>query len=358
MRVSGSDTDHHLRLQLLLPGLFGAPAAEAHSQDQTSDLPSLETLLSRAAPRALAVRGFEDLLFSLFGAELPAEGDLPVGAVTRVLDLGVVDSGWWLRADPVHLSPRRDQLILTDSYALDITPSEATRLAAEINEAYAPDGWSVKAPRPSRWYIKPARTPKVFTTPLAEVVGRDIHPYLPRGAEAKAWHTILNETQILLHTSKVNEEREAAGKLPVNSLWFWGGGRLPRIQPVKWGGLWSAEPVSLGLARLSETPTHSTPVNFNEWQRLAAGGTHLVVLDALRAPALYREADAWASTIQELERNWFAPLLDALKRRTLQSVSLLTDSGQSFELTASQARRWWRFKKALATHADMTIDKP
>jgi hypothetical protein len=349
MRVPGIDAAPSPRLQLLLPGLFGTPAPETDAQP--SGLPALETLLSRAALRPLPVRGFEPLLFSLLGAEVPNDSDLPIGAVTRVLDLGVVDDGWWLRADPVHLSPRRDQLILSDSYALDITQSEAVRLAAEISEVYAPDGWTVKAPRPSRWYFKPARAPKISTTPLADVVGRDIHPYLPRGAEAKAWHTILNETQILLHTSKVNEEREAAGKLPVNSLWFWGGGRLPRIQPLKWGGLWSAEPVSLGLARLSETPTHSTPVNFHEWQRLvAADGAHLVVLDALRAPALYREADAWTKAIHDLERNWFAPLLDALKQRSLESGSLLTDSGQSFELTAAQARRWWRFKKPLATH--------
>jgi hypothetical protein len=338
-------------LQLLLPGLFGLPAPESGPAATPSGLAALETLLARAQRRTLSTHAFEALLFSLFGAEVPAQGDLPVAAVTRVLDLGIVDDGWWLRADPVHLSPRRDQLVLTDGYALDITQDEATRLAGEISETYAADGWTVKAPRPSRWYIKPVRTPEVSTAPISEVIGRDIHPYLPRGPEAKAWHTILNETQILLHASKVNEERERAGKLPVNSLWFWGGGRLPRVRAVKWGGLWSTEPVSLALARLTETPTHSTPVDFSDWQRrVTAAGTHLIVLDALRAPALYRDVDAWTAIIEELERNWFAPLLDALRNRSLESVSLSTDSGQAFELTASQARRWWRFKKPLATH--------
>jgi hypothetical protein len=191
----------------------------------------------------------------------------------------------------------------------------------------------------------------VTTTPLAEVVGRDIHPYLPRGAEAKAWHTILNETQILLHSSKVNEERERAGKIPVNSLWFWGGGQLPRVQPVKWGGLWSAEPVSLALARLAETPTHSAPHHFVEWQRQASeAGAHLVVLDSLRAPLLYRDAAGWSKALDELERNWFAPLLAALKSRAIASAALLTDTGQSFRLTAGLARRWWRLRKPLGTY--------
>jgi hypothetical protein len=336
------------RLQLLVPGLLSEPASDAGDAPK---LAALETLFARAQATALPRRGFEALLFSLLGAEIPDEGDLPVAAVTRVLDLGIVDNGWWLRADPVNLNPQRDQLILSDNHLLDLTQDEANRIAADITELYAPDGWSVKAPRPSRWYIKPARAPKVTTTPLADVVARDIHPYLPRGAEAKAWHTILNETQILLHSSKVNEQRERAGKLPVNSLWFWGGGRLPRIQPVGWGGLWSSEPVSLGLARLTETQAHSVPRNFSDWQRQAgAAGAHLIVLDALRAPLQYRDAEAWAKTMEELERNWFAPLLDALKSRAVESAALLTDTGQSFRLTSRLARRWWRLRKPLSLY--------
>lgn len=335
-------------LQLLLPGLFGVQGGEP--PEKLPALPALETLLTRAERQTLPVRGLEPLLFSLFGAEIPADADLPVAAVTRVLDLGIVDNGWWIRADPVHLSPQRDQLVLSDSYVLDLTQEEANQLAAEIGEVYAQDGWMVKAPRPSRWYIKPSRTPKVTTTPLADVVGRDIHPYLPRGAEAKAWHTILNEIQIVLHTSKVNEERERAGKLPVNSLWFWGGGRMPRIQSVEWSDLWSTEPVSLTLARLAELPTQSTPAGFGEWQRnVPHTKKHLVVLDSLRSPVLYRDADAWARAIQQLENDWFAPLLGALKNRSLESVELLTDTGASFRITSRSARRWWRFKKPFST---------
>ncbi len=350
MHSSGLEAASVPYLQLLLPGLLGIAAIESESNDLPK-LPALEALLARAELQVLPPRGFEALLFSLLGAEIPSEGDLPIAAVTRVLDLGIVDNDWWLRADPVHLSPQRDQLILSDSYALGLTQDEADRLAAEITEAYASDGWTLKAPRPSRWYLKLPRAPKVTTTPLPEVVGRDIHPYLPRGAEAKAWHTTLNEMQILLHTAKVNEARERAGKLPVNSLWFWGGGRLPRIKPVGWGGLWSAEPVSLALARLTETPSQSVPVGFDEWQRrVTHSGAHIVVLDSLRPAVLYRDADGWSQAIQELERDWFEPLFAALKEHTIESAAILTDSGQTFRLTSRHARRWWRRRKSLATY--------
>jgi hypothetical protein len=347
MAASTLAADASPQLCLLVAGLFGPPSPP--EEGALPALPALETLLARAEPQPARGRGLEPLLFSLFNVDTPEDGDLPVAAVTRVLDLGVVDNGWWLRADPVHLRPERDRLILADSHALDLTQDEAHRLVAEILEVYSADGWTLKAPRASRWYLKPARAPKMVTTPLPDAVGRDIHPYLPQGKDGKAWHTVLNEVQILLHTAKVNDERERRGKLPVNSLWFWGGGRLPRLRPVSWSCLWSAEPVSLALARLAETPSRALPTGLDDWRRQAdRGGEHLVVLDEMRRPAQYGDAEAWRTAVESFERDWIAPLLPALRRRTLAKVTLLTDTGRCFYLTPKLARRWWRRRRPLA----------
>ncbi len=123
------------------------------------------------------------------------------------------------------------------------------------------------------------------------------------------------------------------------------------MKPVKWGGIWSTEPISLGLARLTETPTHMTPAGFAEWQQTAnRTDAQLVVLDALRPAALYRDVDVWSQTLEELERHWFEPLLRALKARTLESAAILTDTGQCFPLTARHARRWWRRAKSILSY--------
>ncbi len=334
-------------LTLFLPGLFG-PSSAAEPAPAT---PALETWLARSEPQTSAARGFEPILFSLFGAETPGEGDLPVAAVTRVLDMGVIDNGWWLRADPAHLHPQRDRLVLTDSQMLDVTQDEANRLVAEIMEHYKADGWLLKAARPGRWYLKPPRAPKMTTTPLAEVIGRDIHPYLPRGADGKAWHTVLNEMQILLHTAKVNEERERRDKLPINSLWFWGGGRLPKLKPVTWNGLWSEEPLSLAFARLAQVPSHARPADFADWRRQAPHGECLVVLDDLRQPIEYGDHAAWSSAAAELERRWVAPLFAAVREGAIERALLLTDSSRQFLLTRRLARRWWRRRRPLSTYA-------
>ncbi|MEK7207629.1 MAG: hypothetical protein AAB134_07095, partial [Pseudomonadota bacterium] len=311
---------------------------------------ALETLLSRAEPaNKPPPAGFEASQFSLFGIAKEEHTDLPVAAVTRVLDMGVIDNGWWLRADPVHLSLERDSLVLADASRLDVTPEEAGRLVAEIMEVFKADGWVLKAPRPDRWYLKPVQTQQITTTPLSEVVGQDIHPYLPQGPGGKAWHTTLNEIQILLHTATANVERERNGKLPINSLWFWGGGILPRIKPVSWVQVWSAEPVSLALARLSGTPSENPPSSFDEWmQQVVKPGDHLVVLDEVHDAVLSGDQQEWITAVQGIEQAWMAPLLSTLKKSGLGSASLLTDAGQGFSLTPRMARRWWRRRRPLA----------
>lgn len=337
------------RLTLYLPGLF---SLQENGRAEEGSWRALETLLSRAAPveRALAP-GYEEGLFGLFDLAQPENADLPVAAVTRMLDMGVIDNDWWLRADPVHLSLDRDRLILTDAHRLEITPEEAARLVAEIMEVFSADGWLLKAPHPERWYLKPARASQLTTSALSRVVGRDIHDFLPRGPDDKAWHTIMNEIQILLHGATVNVEREKAGKLPVNSLWFWGSGRLPRITPVKWTCVWSSEPVGLSLAKLSGTPAAELPGGYGDWRRRAdMNGEHLVVLDAGHEAALYHDAMAWQKTLDKLEADWMQPLLHELKSGTLERATLMTDVGAGFALTPRQARRWWRLRRPLASH--------
>ncbi len=338
-------------LHLLIPGLFPSVAVELDAS-AVSSFSAFEKLLARADPAHDVPAGLEGLLFKLFQAETPTEGDLPVAAVTRVLDLGVVDNGWWLRADPVHLRPERDRLVLLDASLLDLTPAEANRLAAEIMEVYQPDGWVLKTPHPWRWYLKPPRAPKMTTTPLPVVAGRDIHSYLPRGRDGKAWHAVLNEIQILLHSAKVNEERERRDRPSINSLWFWGGGRLPRLRPVAWAEVWSSEPLALAFARLAEVAARAEPAGFEEWYRLSERpGEHLVVLTAARTAAQYGDLETWAAAMQSLDERWMEPLLEALKDNALAAAVLLTDTGQRFLLTPRQARRWWRRRRPLAGHA-------
>ena len=212
--------------------------------------------------------------------------------------------------------------------------TEANQLAAELVEAYATDGWILKAARPDRWYLKPPAIPQIRTAPLPLVVGHNVHDYLPQGNDGKAWCTILNEIQILLHTASINVDREQRGALPINSLWFWGGGKLPEPQRVSWDRVWTDEPVSLALARLSQTPTGPVPASAEEWLSAATGGEHLVVLAGMRPSAQYGDVDSWRELAQELEEQWivitsysihYTKLYDKIARRYMNRGLALLD---------------------------------
>ncbi len=343
-------------LTLYVPGVFNLANACLENAEAT---PGLETLLARAEwQQAELPMDHDAALFALFGARQEKGTDLPVAAVTRSLDMGIVDNDWWLRADPVHLSLDRDRLILVDAKMLDISQEQANRLVTEIMEVFNTDGWLLKAPRPDRWYLKTARPPKIITTPLAQVVARDVHAFLPRGEDSKAWHTTLNEIQILLHTSTVNAEREQRGQLPINSLWFWGGGRLPRFADLSWTQVYSDEPISMALTRLTGRRPKNTPPSFADWHKLAdKSGEHLVILTDVHEATLYSDAARCHQAMQILENNWMRPLWLALKKNILGKATLIGDRGQTFSLAGSQARRWWRRRRPLAFY-QKKINRP
>ena len=326
------------QVTLYVPGLFAGPAAPA----------PLLRLLARADQLPGGAEGDTERLFALFGVVPEAGHDLPVAAITRVADMGVVDREWWIRADPVYLEPGRDSLVL--HAGLGLTPDEAERLVAELNESLAQDGWLLKAPRPERWYLKPPAAAVITTTPLATANGRNVHPLLPRGADHKAWHTRLNEIQILLHTSPVNAARETRGLLPANSVWFWGGGRLPQAGSGRWAQLWSNEPLAQGLARLAEVPRGPVPVNGEGLLAQPGGGKQLLVL-GLPAPILSQaDAEAWQTALERLVHDWLAPLAAGVRAGTLAELTLLSDSGASFRYRRRHRWRFWRRPRPLAAY--------
>ena len=328
------------KLTLVLPGLVAVAEADPEAANPPA---ALERMLGRADPMgSMGPDGTEACLFHLFGAELDPRGDPPVAAVTRVHDMGVVDNSWWMRADPVHLVPHGDRLLLADRGQLQLSQDEADRLVEEILAVFGEDGWVLRAPTPDRWYLRPREIPDLETTPPTQVIGADIEPFLPGGRDGKRWHTVMNEVQILLHTAEVNVEREARGMPTVNSLWFWGGGQLPGFHNADWTCLWSNEILTTALARLTELTVVPRPISAAQWLAQAPEGNHLLVLDQGLDELLNGRIERWRDFLDTLDADWIAPLDTALRAGDLDELEILTDHCQGFRLTARHLRRWWR----------------
>ena len=293
------------RLDLLIPGLLGPVPVPPEEVPPT---PVLSRLLGRADRLAVSDRplangpspktdrppavdgpaGADRLLgaatadpcrtlFHLFGYAPAPERDCPSAPYCRLADHqtddpGMVPDTFVLHADPVHLRPDRDRLVLFAGSDFAPDRAEADALVALFNQHLGGEGLHLEAPTPARWYLLSEQPPELVTQPLAAVLGRPIAGQLPQGPEARRWARLLNEVQMLFHHSEVNQRREAAGIPTLNGLWLWGGGRplLPPSGQVGYARVFSADPLARGLARARGIPSASPPADLGAV--LAAAG--------------------------------------------------------------------------------------
>ena len=335
-----------MRACLLVPDLWPPPGMEDAARGLR--LPGLELLLGKGSVTVSAGASFEDWLFRRFGCQ--RAGDWPVAPVTLLADGTDPGPAFWLRADPVCLRAEGARLVLADSAAFAISAEEAEALAQALNRHFHEDGLEFRALRPERWYLRLAAAPAITTHALPEAAGRSVDECLPAGPDALRWHRLLNEAQMLLHRHPVNEAREERDAPPVNSVWLWGGGRLPQAVSAPFAAAWNDEPLAAGLARLAGIPARPLPACGAEWLREAAEGEMLLVLDGLRAPARLGDAFAWRETVQALEKSWFAPLAAALQAKRLAGIRLASPGGagsRELAVEAADLRKFWRGPKRL-----------
>jgi hypothetical protein len=305
-------------------------------------LPALETLLARGERRCDQPADWQRRLLQLCGVTTTAQQDLPLGPLCCLGDGGAAADGYWLRAEPVHLVADQDKVYLAARGSeLSLTAEEAAALTAEFNALFHEDGWQLWAPAPDRWYLRLPQAPQLRTHAPDHAVGCDVRPLLPQGADGMRMQAALNEIQMLFHASGVNARRLAEGRPAVNSLWLWGGGLLPVLAPLPWERLQGEDCLLRGIAARAGVAGTAPPDGAEAWLGVAAGG--MVLFDAELHP------------MGALERDWFAPLLAALRSGTLMQLEIhLTATACRYHVDRRSARRWWRRRRPLAMYAGST----
>lgn len=311
-----------MHCELVVPGLFRTGA--------TSRFAALELLLARGRRRAAPAQPLEDWLNA--GFQL-GDGPFPAGALTLLAQGGNPGAASWTRADPVHLRVMRDHLVLVPAAAFQLSAAESSALCEALRAHFVDAEFRLHDAL--RWCAKVAEAVD-GGNPL-EAAGKQAD--LPTGAAA-----LINEAQMVLHAHPVNEAREARGEPAVNSIWLWGPGRATRAL-CPWRSVAADDPAVMGAARLAGVRYRSLPRTAGEWlERLPEEGRHLALLDALRlTPAL-----------EPLERDWFAPLLAALRAGRIGMVTVHVPdgpSGLSFETIRADLRRFWRTAKSIEHYA-------
>lgn len=304
--------------------------------DRWQSLPHVERLLARADRRPEPV-GYAAGLLALFGIE-PSEGaDLPTAALCFLADTGERPGGFVLHADPLELVPDRDCL---RAFSLDADrpdSGELAELVGAFNAHFGDDGIRLLCSDSGRLYLYCDRTPSIETTPLPVVVGRDLDPFLPTGAEGEQWRALLNETQMLCHSLPSNQAREATGRRTVGGLWFSGGGGIPPMGPAPVARLVGDDDLARGLLMLGE---------------LVGGDDELIVDTAPGRAVQHVDAEAWVGALADLEGRM--PHL----MRDCDALHLHPGNGTVYTWHARAARRFWRRQRPLVARLDVDGQTP
>lgn len=313
------------RVHLYIPDLIWAriPADSAR-------LPLLQKLLSRA--HTMPVESDTAVLSECFG--LPAE-DFPVAALERLAYTGTRDQACWWRADPAHLLADRDQLVMVPQASLAVMLGEMRQIADTFNKTYAAEGYTLDFPEAERGYLQVQADWHCHSWNPAGVTNQAVTEFMPAGPDEMAVRKLMTEIQMLLYEHPVNQAREAAGQPAVNTLWLWGGGRLPQQVTRSPMRMIASLPLARGLAKLAGRDSESWSADLN--LRDTKG-------DCLIAMSLHD----FAGDAGRLERELVAPVWRALRHGRIRQLRIYPGGKRLFALTRRSAFQFWRRTRPLS----------
>ena len=231
--------------------------------------------------------------------------------------------GCWFTLQPVHIHLARDHLVLMDQRQLRLTEVESRQLFAIAKNACDEFQLELIYGDLNTWFLRADAWSELKTATVDATCGHNIEIWMARGEQARAWRKLQNEIQMLWFDHPINLERDIHGLSTVNSVWLSCGSSKPLKHPK------------------SMTTHHNakellTKVSSN--QNCAA------LVDILVGSAMNSDWAYWLENIHRLEHEWISPLLDAVKQKQIDQLSLIcTDARQvwQFNITPWALRKFW-----------------
>jgi hypothetical protein len=234
-------------MHLIVP--FAAPSSVA----ALPDLPNLAALLARmhATERldgdAHTLNAPHERAWAQAAGLAGGDGLLPLAAVAAARDGVALDERPVGLLTPLHAQIGRERVIALDPALLALDEAASRAFFDALAPLFADDGATLRWGAPRRWYLQHEALDGLACASLDRVVGSALDVWLPPAKTARRWRRLQAEAQMLLHTLPLNAQREAAGRLPVNSVWLSGCGRAqpwrdegvtmePRLRDAAWRG--------------------------------------------------------------------------------------------------------------------------
>ena len=271
-----------------------------------------------------------------------------------------------LRADPVFLKADRDSAKLVPATALGLETAEVDELLASINTFVKEDGLYFFRDNLDQWFVSGKSATDLESFPPSFLANRNTSAFMPEGPDSPYWRRLMTELQMLLHTHPVNQVREQRGLMPVNSVWFWGGGELPECQ-VSGGAsggagaeadveasvdvrveanvgasgedvtIFADEPEAVQLA--AHLQLNCEPLSNLAQQIDSLPAAQSVIVDTRLMQAwVSGDGEQLAQSLAQLNEQWLAPLSAQVQAGRLQALTLLTEDGLQGICTRATSR--------------------
>lgn len=338
-------------LDILIPFALPATAMGADLL-RVMETPSLAVLLGR-------MRRSEHRLYDPFARALPHEtwlarafdlpfdpkvGSSPPLALQTMRQFGnPPERGVWFLVNPVHIHIARDHLVLTDRRNLELSDTESRALFTIAEPVFAENGKHLLYGDAGTWFLQADGWRDLTTSTPDATCGHNIDIWMPKGPQEREWRKLQNEVQMQWHASDINQAREMIGKQPINSLWLWAGTVAPLLpQPSGYNISFNLSGWMEDFGKLADRHDRSAGAAD---VFASHPGRGLLLLDALIQAALAGDMAEWLLRMNALERQWFAPLLQALRDGQLQSCRLILTHGTvvtEVSVDRNSLRRFWK----------------
>ena len=286
----------------------------------------LGRIVSRSACSNSNRQPLRKSLFHVFGLD-EEQGAAPFNMLADGLLPG---NDYYMHADPVSLYVDMARVFITHWGAAELASSDREALAVTLVDHFKAEQMRLHTPTAKRWYLRAKASNGPGFPPPDEALGMDIGELLPDRPEAGFWKIRLNECQMILHDHPVNQRLCTQHQPVVNSLWFWGGGKLPEPPAGDIPGVVLAnDSLSRGLARWASVPVVH---DFRQMLMQPTPNDGLVVFSAA--------AGEQAHMLKQLEQFMAWPL-DALKNRQIDRLTLQGNQLR-FDLERKDWRAIWR----------------
>jgi hypothetical protein len=335
------------QLTLVLPCAL-PPAELARDLLPALTTPCLANLLTRHTihrnytfDNACRVLPHEAWLAHALGLGPAADGAAAGAGVGRaVLDgYGLqADGGTWFVVQPVHQQISQNHMLMAEQRQVALDEADARALFDAAWPYFDEIGQPLLYGDARTWLMRADDWAGLRTASPDAASGQNLSAWMPDGDGARACRKLQNEIQMLWYQHPVNAAREARRQPPVNSFWIWGGSATPAA---------SAVPLHVAaapgwMAALAQPDRRAATF---DTVRGSGAPEALVVLGDLIETGLASEWSAWLEHMQRLERDWFAPLLAAIKDGRLERLTLMLshrDGYVEFGTSKNAQRKFWR----------------